>query len=1061
MSRAPTAIDSLSEYIENPERLTENTEPVRAPTIPYDSVDAALDANEHLTELEARWDHSPYFERLDGEWDFCWAERPADVPAALATDEWDTIPVPSVWQLHGYDRPIYRNHALTWERLPEVDPLPEAPDVPETFNPVGTYRRSVSVPDNWTDDQPTYLHFEGVKSAFFVWIDGEYVGYDQGSMSPSEFDVSEHLSPGSEHELMVQVVRFSDGSYLETQDMIRFSGIFRSVYLYATPPAHVQDYDLRTDLDAGYDAATLSLEADVHGTDRLDGDEATLVAHVFDAADDPVTSVETGLESATEATAGLETTINAPELWSAEDPTLYTLVLELQDEGGETLEAISHRFGVREYEIVDGVLQVNGEPVTIRGVNRHDHDPDGGRTVPFERALEDLRLMKQNNINAIRTAHYPHDLSVYALADELGLYVFDEANVETHFDLEFVHKHPEFHESFLERFRRMVDHHKNITSIVAWSTSNEAGTGEPHAAMAEYAHEVDGTRFVFHQGDGDAPYAQFHESMTGTAPFTDISGPRYPVPDTIAQFSAVDDRPMIMGEYAHAFCNSLGHQEAYWDLVDRIDSLQGGFIWEWANQTLNADVVADADEETDLWFGDDAFLLDGIVFSDLSPQPVLEQVKWTHQPFAVEPIVPETGVVTITNSHDFTNLSELEAVWELTVDGEVLEEGTLELDVPAGHTSGAIVPFETPDVAPGQQCYATIRLRLPADTDWAEAGHEIGFEQFEVPVDTDPAPAVRSGKDEGDLEVESTDDEITFRGDGFTYTFDTASGQFSELAVDGHPVATGGPQVDAFRAPVPNEGRIQSSTEWGYENQTEWESLGLDDTRHEVSDLTLEQPAADHAHLVVETAVQNPDDETLFEVTTTYDVHASGDIVLTTDIEPTAFLRDSLESWLPRLGIDFELPSSVTDLEWVGRGPHETYPDRSASGEIGRYSGSIADQTVPYRVPQTNGNKTDVSWASLTGPQSGLLVFGDESFTLRTDIYENLATADSPADLEPRDGTRLSIDAAVSGVGGTPVKPLAEYRVEPAPTTFTVALRPYELAAVDPAELARRTFLEK
>lgn len=1061
MSRAPRAVDSLSEYIENPAVLEENAEPVHAPTIPYDSVDAAIDANEPLTELEERWQRSRYFERLDGEWDFCWARRPADVPSRLDDeDAWDTIPVPSVWQLHGYDRPIYRNHALTWERIPELESEPTPPEVPSGFNPVGTYRRSIAVTETWTDDQPMYLHFEGVKSAFFVWIDGEYVGYDQGSMSPSEFDVSAHLSPGDEHELTVQVVRFSDGSYLETQDMIRFSGIFRSVYLYATPPTHVRDYSLRTDFDDGYTDAVLSVEAEVAGADRSD-DGASLVGHLFGPDDELVTTFDEPVPSAggAPASVSLETDVAEPAKWSAETPTLYTLVLELRAADGAALEAIPQSVGFREFEIEDGVLHVNGTPVTIRGVNRHDHDPEGGRTVPFDRALEDLRTMKRTNINAIRTAHYPHDLSVYALADELGLYVFDEANVETHFDLEFVHEHPEFHESFLERFRRMVDYHKNITSVVAWSTSNEAGTGEPHAAMAEYAREVDGTRFVFHQGDGDAPYEEFHESMTGTAPFTDISGPRYPVPHTLAQFSALEDRPMIMGEYAHAFCNSLGHQERYWELIDEIDGLQGGFVWEWSNQTLRAETVTgDPADEGDWWYDGDPFLLDGLVFSDLTPQPLLRQVKWTHQPFAVDPVVPEDGVVTVTNEHEATNLSEYDATWEVSVDGTVVQEGELELDISPGETAGAIVPFERPTVEPGRECHVTIRLRLASDTAWADRGHEIGFEQFAVPVDSAAPPAVGTGG--GTLEVTATDGEIRFEGEGFEYAFDEERGKFMRLAVDGTAVLTDGPEFGSYRVPVPNEGRVDSATEWGHDNQTEWETIGLDRTERRVRELHVERPADDVGRIDAEIGVSNPSGEQLFEISYTFCVFGTGEIAVETDIRPTEFLVDELNSWVPRLGLDMELPDSSTDLEWFGRGPEETYPDRKRGAEIGRHAGSVDDQAVPYRIPQDNGNKTDVRWASVADDRSGLLVFGDQPFHFRVNGGENPSTARTDADSIPRDATQLSVDAAVSGVGGTPVKPLEDHRVQPEPTSFTIVLRPYDPDTASPGDLARRT-LEK
>ncbi|MDJ1433270.1 glycoside hydrolase family 2 TIM barrel-domain containing protein [Halostagnicola sp. A-GB9-2] len=1046
MARRPVERSSLPEYIENPAQLGENVEPVHCPTVGYETIANAVAANEPLTELESRWEESNYFERLDGEWEFCWAETPTDLPEELPADsDWDTIPVPSVWQLHGYDRPIYRNHALTWERLPEVETLPDAPDVPSEFNPVGTYRRTVTVPEAWEGNRRSYLQFEGVKSACFVWIDGEYVGYDQGSMTPSEFDVTDHLDPGSDHELLVQVFRFSDGSYLETQDMIRFSGIFRSVFAYSKPERHVRDYTVRTDFDEALVDATLSVDADIRWPQTIEDEpELTLVGELYDPSGSLVTTMEAPAERGDGNSVRLEAEISDPEKWSAEDPTLYTLAIALRTAAGETTEALTQFVGFREYEIDDGVLTVNGNPVTIRGMNRHDHDPRGGRTVPFDRALEDLRAMKRNNINAIRTAHYPHDLSVYAIADELGLYVFDEANVETHFDLNFVNDHPEFHDAFLERFERMIAHHKNVTSIVAWSTSNEAGTGPAHEAMAEHARDVDETRFVFHQGDGEAPYEEFHDSMTGTAPFTDISGPRYPIPDTLAQFSSVDDRPLIMGEYAHAFCNSLGLQDAYWDLVNTIDGVQGGFIWEWTNQTLRADTVADGNTRSDgVWFDGDSFLLDGVVFSDLSAKPSLEQVKWTQRPMSVEPVTPRDGVVTITNGFDFTNLCEYELQWELAIDGVVDQRGIVDVDIPAGRTRGVILPFEEPSLDPGQECLVTVSLHLGSDTEWADRGHEIAFEQFEVPI----RPSAKSSSDgeveRGALEVTELKEEILFASDQFEYRFDRTRGRFRDLSIRGQSVGQDGPIFDAYRAPVPNEGLVRTATEWGYNNGTEWTELGLDRLTHDVREVTLERGSSDHARLEVRTTVKNTQGDRLFDVAYGYGVHATGAIDVKVAVEPTETLRERLSSWLPRMGIDLELPAAITDVEWYGRGPHETYPDRKTGAKIGRYTGQIEDQFVPYRVPQDNGNKTDVRWAAMTGSEAGIIVSGDHPLNVRFDRYRNLDAAEYLGDLIPSDETTLSVDARVSGVGGTPVKPTEEHRIEPDPLSFSFVLRPY------------------
>lgn len=1048
----PAQLSGLADYIANPTQTSENVEPVHVPVIPYESPANALDSLARLTEPEERWSESRYFRLLNGEWSFCWTERPADLPERLETETaWDTLSVPSVWQLSGYDRPIYRNHALTWEQIPEVETEPKPPNVPEEFNPVGTYRRTVDVPGDWDGDRRTYLHFEGVKSSFFVWIDGEYVGYDQGSMTPSEFDVTDTLDPGSKHTLTVQVFRFSDGSYLETQDMIRFSGIFRSVFLYSKPSGGLRDYTVQTTFDAAYEDATLTVDAELAADTERTG-EWTLVGQLYDENETEVTSVEDTFVPADGSQPRLQTIVERPAQWSAEAPVLYDLILTVYDPDGVVREAVPERVGFREFEIEDGTVLVNGESVTFRGINRHEHHPETGRTVPFERTVEELRMLKQANVNAIRTSHYPNDLEVYELAAELGLYVVDEANVETHFNMNFVNEQPAFHEAFVRRFERMVEHHKNLPSIFAWSTSNEAGEGAAHDEMAAYAREADGTRFVYHQGSGDAPYREFHESMTGTAPFTDISGPRYPVPHTLVQHSAVEDRPLVMGEYGHALCNSLGLQDAFWDLIHNVDNLQGGFVWEWCNQTLAGEVAPETDAG-EWWFDDDPFLLDGTVFSDLTPQPEVRQLKAAQQPFTVEAVALDEGTLAVTNHHDCTNLSAFETRWEIKIDSEIVQSETLDLDIPPSHTRGVIVPFDRPRLDSGSECYLTLRVELAEDTNWALAGHEIGFEQFQLPFDPPEQPTLAAA-DHPRVTVEETASTVDLSGKRFYYRFDTTRGLFSEFRYDGNVVATDGPEFGTFRAPIPNEGRIDSETEWGYDNQSEWESLGLDALRHDAVSYTVERVSPGHVRLTTDIAIQNPD-SVLFDVTYQYDVFGDGAVVMAIEAEPTETLRNSLESWLPRLGVEFDLPATFSSFEWFGRGPEETYPDRKTGCEVGQYAGSIDEQFVPYRFPSDNGNKTDVRWASVTGEDTGVVVYGDRPLNVRLDQFENLASATRLKDLVPSDGTTLYADIAVSGVGGTPVKPLAEHRVEPERTSYSVVFRPYDTTESSPSMLAR------
>ncbi|WP_247004363.1 glycoside hydrolase family 2 TIM barrel-domain containing protein [Halosolutus gelatinilyticus] len=939
--RSPSDID-LEAYLENPSMVGENQTEPHVPTIPYPSVDAALGQDRPGEPPCDRRDRSPFVRSLDGEWDFDWSLTPDGAPDDFdAVDDWETIDVPSVWQTEGYGHAMYRNVPVP---MYPYDP----PAVPDTINPVGTYRRTFTVPGNWTKDRRTFLRFEGIKSAAFVWVNGQYVGYDQGSMTPAEFDVTEAVTPGK-NEIAVQVYRWSDGTYLENQDMWHFAGIYRDAYLYSTPEVHLRDYVVRTDLDENYEDATLSVDAEVADLSDPSKNDApkskkpdsyTLRAHLFDPDDECVTTVEEDVDVPAGESVGvaLETDVANPSKWSAEHPNLYRLGFELVPAGSNRpIEAQLERVGFREYEIIDGQVRVNGEPVEFRGVNRHEHDPVRGRTMTTERIREDLEVMKRFNVNAIRTSHYPNDPRFAALADEYGFYVQDEVNAETHQNEELVNEHPEFDPSFMDRFRRMVQRDKNHPSIFTWSTGNEAGLGPAHFEMAEYATDVDDTRFLYHQANNG-----------GVAPFAPIIGPRYVSPDELEGFAHDEDeeRPVIMGEYSHAMGNSLGLVEPFWEAINEYDQLQGGFVWDWVDQTLYEDLTitpdesgngndgalhgnpsvvdtdrgsalalsglddwvelyrdpsldvtepgltveavvkprepwtgADpyvtkgdtqyalqmADEETIEWFvydpdeewvavsasvpddwtgswhhvagvhtgselqlyvdgnllgttehdgtigharqpvnigrnaelhtdghegwlsnavfdsvriydralstdeleadrgaADDAilrlafeefrdegtfrsygvspFCINGTIFADRTPQPEIWELKKAHQPVGIDPVDAVAGDVEVHNRFHFTDLDEFETTWRLT-DGEtVLQDGTLALEAGPGETREATVPFDEPDLEPGAEYWLTIGVALAEDAWWADAGHEVAFEQFEVPFDVPRAP---------------------------------------------------------------------------------------------------------------------------------------------------------------------------------------------------------------------------------------------------------------------------------------------------------------------------------
>ncbi|MCI2416886.1 DUF4981 domain-containing protein [Saccharopolyspora sp. K220] len=571
---------SIEAYLENPQRTGENQEAQHAFLRPYADPQQALDGARHDTDAPADTP-TPWTLSLDGQWRFQYADHYRDLPSGWQSGgnsgEWGEITVPGVWQQQGYDRPIYRNVPS------EVAPY-DPPRVPDDVNPTGAYLRSFEVPADW-DGRRQLLRFEGVTSGWFVWINGHYVGYDQGGYTPAEFDVTQHLRPGT-NTIAVQVHRWSSGSYLENMDFWHLSGIFRSVHLYSVPRTHLEDVTVRTELDDSYRDADLRLGVDLRRVDGGSSGPHNVRATLYDPAGTPVTSFGRRVEvGGPGATVELTAPVPQPRLWSDETPELYTVVVELLDAQGNLTHVTEQPVGFREVEVRDKQFLLNGKAVDLRGVNRHEHDPRSGRAVSRERQREDVALMRQHNVNAVRTAHYPNDPFWYRLADRNGLLLADEVDVETHYredceatepGMDCLADRDEWQSAFADRFNALLERDKNHPSVMFWDTGNEAGLGEAHYAMAEHARATDPTRPLYHQSnvpDGDAPFA-------------DIWGPRYPSPQSLEEIARKTTKPVIMGEWLHAMGNSLGHYEDMWQTIRREPSLQGGFVWDWVDQGL-------------------------------------------------------------------------------------------------------------------------------------------------------------------------------------------------------------------------------------------------------------------------------------------------------------------------------------------------------------------------------------------------------------------------------------------------------------------------------------------
>jgi len=557
------AIPEPSDYIENPRMYEENQLMPHVPFVPYSSVEEALEDN---------WNNSPYYMSLDGSWKFHWAHEPASAPANFYKDNfdvsgWDNIPVPSCWQMEGYGKMIYKNVGLL-NALGFGGP----PNISDDWNPVGSYKRTFTLPENWVGRR-VLLHFEGVKSASFVWVNGQSVGYDEGGMTAAEYDITPYLRSG-QNSVAVRVFRWSDAAYLEDYDALRFSGIIRSVYLFSTPYVHLRDFYVTTDLDSNYEDATLSVDAEVKN--YLGAPKSCKIeAELFDAENNLITtfsSLTKTIGPSENAVFNLSKKVTNPHKWSAEHPYLYKLVLKLVESGsGNTIEIIGTHVGFREFEIINKQLCLNGKPIYIRGVNRHETDPRRGRTMTMEFMKRDIELLKQFNINSVRTSHYPNDPQWYDLCDEYGIYVLDEVNCECH-GQRGLSNEPDWQGAFLERFISMVERDKNHPCIFAWSTGNECGIGPCHYKMADYAHSHDPTRFLMHQANIDV-----------NPSYADIAGPRYTGPGGGA---GIYNKPVLYGEYSQAMGDALGGFQLFWDAIYEHPELQGGWVWDWADQSV-------------------------------------------------------------------------------------------------------------------------------------------------------------------------------------------------------------------------------------------------------------------------------------------------------------------------------------------------------------------------------------------------------------------------------------------------------------------------------------------
>lgn len=986
--------------------------------------------------------NSTMFQTLNGMWKFRYFQAPEQTPQdfyddSFDTGEWGEIAVPGNWQMQGYGNPHYTN---------VVYPFPVDPPHVPTENPTGCYRRNFYIPKNWQDQMVT-LRFEGVDSAFHVWVNGQEIGYSQGSRNASEFDLTPFIRRG-ENNISVRVYQWSDGSYLEDQDMWWLSGIFRDVYLLAVPKFHLRDFFVQTDLDEQAHNAVLRIKTEIVNdeTDSRVGEvEFQLLDHRLNPLTQVAKQISIGSGKKTDITVAIP--VSNPEKWSVEHPYLYSLMIVLKTTAGDVLQVIQQRVGFRTVELKDGNLLVNGVPLMFKGVNRHEHHPDSGRAVPLDSMRRDILLMKQHNINAVRTSHYPNDPRFYDLCDQYGLYVIDEADLECH---GFAHTEqfnqlsdsPDWEAAYVDRVERMVHRDKNHPSIILWSLGNESSYGCNHAKMYDWVCKADPTRLVHYEGDRDAKTADVYSSM-----YTSI--------DDLVKLGEKEelDKPHILCEYAHAMGNGPGTLKEYWETFYGYKRLQGGFVWEWLDHGIRRHT--ENDKEYFAYggdFGDEPndynFVIDGLVRPDRTPSPGLIEYKKVIEPVKVEAADLLSGEIKVENRYDFIGLNHLHLSWSITADGQTIESGKLAVpEVAPGESKKVEIPYSLPvKILAGTEYWLNIQFTLAEDMLWAGAGHEVAWEQFLLPVDV---PSVSlSIEDEATLAVEESNGKLRVDGDHFTLIFDQVYGRITSWLSEGAEVLLQGPKLDFWRAPTDND----------HHEAKEWKAFGLHRLQHRVNHVKWEQ-SADHRTVTVRINVRIAPPVLSWGINCvyTYTLLGSGDVM----IDVHGIPQGDGPKTFPRIGLQLTLPQLLNNVDWYGRGPGESYSDTKLANRYGIYNANVDALYMPYIYPQENGNRSDARWVSLTNTSgAGLFAAGGPEFNFSAHRYTaaDFEQAQHTYELVPRKEITLHLDYRHHGIGTASCGPgqLPKYKLPSEEFHFYTRLKPFAKNTISPVTLGKQ-----
>lgn len=1009
--------------IENPELLGINKEPYHATLMPYANLQEALLAKRHASSLSRS---------LNGLWKFNWVPRPEQRPVdfykpGFDVSAWKEIPVPSNWEVQGYGTPFYRNNGYTIKKdFPHVMSEPEKWYTSyKERNPVGSYRREFDLPADWVGRR-NFITFDGVDCAFFLWVNGEKVGFSVNSRNAADFDLTNYLKPGK-NMIAVEVYQYSSGTWLEDQDMWRLHGIFRNVTLWSTPQVHIRDFFVKTDLDKDYKEATIELLTKIKNYGDKTAKAQTLIATLYDKNGKEITKgtvTGTALNTKEEETLNLKFPVANPDKWTAETPNLYTLVIS-NSEG----EILSSKVGFRKIEIEGRIFKVNGVPIKLKGVNRHEHWSDVGHAITEEQMIRDLEVIKQGNCNHVRTCHYSDDPRWYELCDEWGIWLVAEANLEYHgYDRRF-DEEPTMKAAIVDRNVANVENFKNHPSVIIWSLGNECGVGGSNfMAALKTVKQIDPTRFVHYERFG-----------TGKNNPADLDGRMYGTAEDYANVAKNKEltKPFYICEFVHAMFNSMGSLEEYSEVFDNNPEILGGAIWEFQDQALwnkrdpNHPILAYGGG-----FGenpnDHYFIHKGVVAWDRKTvKPHYPEMKKAFQWIDTKLVDPASGMITIKNKYQFISLGSFDISWSLTEDGKNIAKGTVKLMRPinARREGRAFIPYKIEHPKAGAEYFLRVYYTQKEKTLWADKGFEVATEQFKLPVSTPPVVDIKVTQP---LTLNQNAKLVTILGKGFSVGFDKKTGFMNQLIKNGINLlaADGSPKLHLWRASHRND------DDWAYNT---WQKFGVNTLQYTMVDFKVEIVNNTSVKVISTTKADGKEGFGVYH-TASYLVKGDGSIKVDNQVQFVGFRIN-----LARIGVRMLLDKKLDRMTYFGRGPIENYSDRKSASDVGIYELGVNEQ-YEYEKPMEYGNHEEVRWAKLSGRDMPTLsVKSDEKLMQvaalpHTD--EQMYPVEYKIDLPTSTATVLCISTKTLGVGSASCgpRPLEKFQVFAEPTSFTYTI---------------------